>query len=208
MKSDVAPQGKNMPDEKETDTVFSYGTGPVYNDQDGNFTIEFPSGFGLEEDQPDYQFIAWWPAATDKEEAPYCIFLSKNGHSRELSDEMNLDDYETVFHQMQQLMAKAGRGVPWGIYRGHGEEPTILGVTQLNDVFYIELPTSPRRTTTIKARLSLENLNTKELAEILQKFVDHIRVHNLIAEHPAGRENTGDPAMEEAATRSRSGESV
>lgn len=201
MKSDVAPQGKNMPDEKETDTVFSYGTGPVYNDQDGNFTIEFPSGFGLEEDQPDYQFIAWWPAATDKEEAPYCIFLSKNGHSRELSDEMNLDDYETVFHQMQQLMAKAGRGVPWGIYRGHGEEPTILGVTQLNDVFYIELPTSPRRTTTIKARLSLENLNTKELAEILQKFVDHIRVHNLIAEHPAGRENTGDPAMEEASDK-------
>lgn len=198
MKSDVAPQGKNMPDEKETDTVFSYGTGPVYNDQDGNFTIEFPSGFGLEEDQPDYQFIAWWPAATDKEEAPYCIFLSKNGHSRELSDEMSLDDYETVFRQMQQLMAKAGRGMPWGIYRGHGEEPTILGVTQLDDVFYIELPTGPKRTTTIKARLAPENLDAKEFPEILQKFVDHIRVHNLIAEHPAGRENTGDPAMEEA----------
>ena len=198
MKSDVAPQGKNMPDEKETDTVFSYGTGPVYNDQDGNFTIEFPSGFGLEEDQPDYQFIAWWPAATDKEEAPYCIFLSKNGHSRELSDEMSLDDYETVFRQMQQLMAKAGRGMPWGIYRGHGEEPTILGVAQLDDVFYIELPTGPKRTTTIKARLAPENLDAKEFPEILQKFVDHIRVHNLIAEHPAGRENTGDPAMEEA----------
>ena len=198
MKSDVAPQGKNMPDEKETDTVFSYGTGPVYNDPDGNFTIEFPSGFGLEEDQPDYQFIAWWPAATDKEEAPCCTFLSKNGHSRELSDEMSLDDYETVFRQMQQLMAKAGRGMPWGIYRGHGEEPTILGVTQLDDVFYIELPTGPKRTTTIKARLAPENLDAKEFPEILQKFVDHIRVHNLIAEHPAGRENTGDPAMEEA----------
>lgn len=198
MKSDVAPQGKNMPDEKETDTVFSYGTGPVYNDPDGNFTIEFPSGFGLEEDQPDYQFIAWWPAATDKEEAPYCIFLSKNDLSRELSDEMSLDDYETVFHQMQQLMAKAGRGMPWGIYRGHGEEPTILGATQLDDVFYIELPIGPKRTTTIKARLALENLNAKEFPEILQKFVDHIRVHNLIAEHPADRENTGDPAMEEA----------
>lgn len=198
MKSDVAPQGKNMPDEKETDTVFSYGTGPVYNDQDGNFTIEFPSGFGLEEDQPDYQFIAWWPAATDKEEASYCIFLSKNGHSRELSDEMSLDDYQAAFYRIQLLMARLGRGVPWGIYRGHGEEPTIVSVAQLDDVFYIELPTGPKHTTTIKARLAPENLDAKEMPEILQKFVDHIRVHNSIAEHPAGQENADGPAIEEA----------
>lgn len=177
--TDPALQAQNAPTPEQTEQAQPTGSNTFSFTEDrfisinGNKFLALPNGFSSSGDIPGYLFVAWLPtpnAPDDWRNAP-CRLYVQNDMIKQIPNDMTLQEFEDVYHNMENAMPP-DKGQVMGVFRG-GNPETVWFLAKLGWQYYWDMVVAQTMSVTVKLEFGDPALESAFTSDLVREWLKH-----------------------------------